>query len=178
MPEDNEMDELDAMRTVATAIIPLPEDARMRVLRWAVEKYGGQAIKDVRSKSMHESAKSAGGSTEVERSFESAAELMAVAEPQTEAEKVMVISYWFQVVLGQSDLESQAINTELKHQGHGVKNITVAFNALMTQRPQLVIQLRKSGNSRQARKKYKLTTEGISRVNQMLSGSRGDSNDD
>jgi predicted transcriptional regulator len=35
-------------------------------------------------------------------------------------------------------------------------------------KPQLAIQLKKSGNAKQARKKYKVTKEGIKKVEEML----------
>ena len=44
---------------------------------------------------------------------------------------------------------------------------------LMKARPQLVIQLKKTGTSRQARKTYRLTTEGTRRVEAMVSGEAG-----
>ena len=117
-----------------------------------------------------ESLEEEGGAGIAPPEFESAAELLAMASPSTDVERVLVVGYWFQEHQGNEDLDSQTINTELKHQGHGVGNITKAFGGLISQKPQLVIQLRKSGNSRQARKKYKLTTAGIKRVNAMLTG--------
>jgi hypothetical protein len=39
---------------------------------------------------------------------------------------------------------------------------------LMATNPRYVMQTRKTGNTKQARKKYKLTVEGIKKVAQML----------
>ena len=71
----------------------------------------------------------------------------------------------------ESDLalfDDAQILPELKNLGHGVGNVTRAFSALITQRPQPVVQTRKSGSSKQARKRYKLTTVGINRVEEMV----------
>ena len=79
-------------------------------------------------------------------------------------------SYWAQVCENQSSFAAQTLNTQLKDLGYGVGNITEAFTALKSERPALVLQLKKSGTSRQARKTYKLTQEGVRRVQTMLRG--------
>jgi hypothetical protein len=90
--------------------------------------------------------------------------------PKTEAERALAGAYWFQVIQGQADFQGQQVNNELKNVGHGVSNITVALGKLQNQKPALVRQVAKSGRSRQARKKYKLTTAGISAAKAMISG--------
>lgn len=159
--------EIEAMRAVANAVQDLDDSARGRVLRWACDRFSvagvGKKVATIHPKDDSNDGRDG-------REFETAADLLAATEPQTEAENVLAIGYWFQVALGQSDVEAQAVNTELKHQGHGVSNITRAFSSLMKQRPQPVIQVRKTGSSRQARKKYKLTTAGIDRVRRMIAG--------
>jgi hypothetical protein len=100
--------------------------------------------------------------------FSNIAEFYAAANAQSESEKVAVVSYWFQVNESSSDLDSQRINKELKHLGHGVSNVTAAFSSLMSRKPQLVIQTRKSGTSQQARKRYMLTNEGKKFVEGLL----------
>jgi hypothetical protein len=103
--------------------------------------------------------------------FEGLAELFAAANPKTEPDKALVTGYWFQVVRNEADLTGQSLNEELKHLGHGVLNITKALTSLMKRKPQLVIQIRKSGTSKQARKKYKLTDSGRREVERMLTSS-------
>jgi hypothetical protein len=85
-----------------------------------------------------------------------------------------VVGYWFQVHQGMKDFDSQRVNAELKNMGHGVGNITDAFTTLIDGKPQYVIQTRKSGTSRQARKLYRVTNEGSNRVRDLLGGSRDD----
>jgi DNA-binding PadR family transcriptional regulator len=79
------------------------------------------------------------------------------------------MGFWLQECLHHEEWEGFAINSELKHLGHGLKNVTDALNALIDHRPQLVVQLRKSGKTKQARKRYKLTAEGARKVRQMVS---------
>jgi hypothetical protein len=175
----NPFAEIEAMKAIATALSDLEDEAIARVIRWQIDQYGVEVARGGRLRPK-------GGTPETPESgllaesieFDTAAELMAAANPRTDVEKVLVAGYWFQVVQNQSDLEGQTINTELKHQGHGVKNVTNAFAGLMSQKPQLAIQLRKAGTSKQARKKYKLTTEGIKKVQRMIAGLNGSENDE
>jgi hypothetical protein len=83
-------------------------------------------------------------------------------------EKVLVVAYWFQVIQGQDDWDSFAINTELKHLGHPSTNITRDLDSLMNRAPRLVLQVRKDGTTKQARKRYKLTREGVRAVEKLL----------
>lgn len=164
--------EIDAMRDIAEALEKLEEAARIRVLRWASERYGMAGL-NLKSPKVDTVTRVEVASVSDATEFESAAELLAAAEPGSEAEKALVVGYWFQVIQGQDDIESQEVNTELKHQGHGLSNVTRAFDSLMRMRPQPVIQVRKSGSSKQARKKYRLTTHGIQLVRKLLDGKGG-----
>jgi hypothetical protein len=82
----------------------------------------------------------------------------------------LVAGYWFGIIQKQTDFGAQDVNGELKHMGHGVHNITEAFNGLMNRSPQLVRQTKKAGTSKQARKRYALTDAGRKVVERMLAG--------
>jgi len=101
--------------------------------------------------------------------FATFAELFHAARPQSEREKALVAAYWIQRSGGVEQFAAQQLNTELKHIGYGVTNITDALNQLIGDRPSLVIQLMKGGSTKQARKTYKMTDAGTRRVNEMLS---------
>ena len=88
--------------------------------------------------------------------------------PRTEIDKAMVAAYWVQVCQGAGSFQSQSLNDALKDLGHRIGNITEALNQLKDDRPTLVLQLKKSGNTRQARKTYKLTQAGMARVEEMI----------
>ena len=95
-------------------------------------------------------------------------ELFDAGSPSSGPEKALVAAYWFQVVQGNDDLDSQQLNTELKNLGHPSTNITRDLGGLINRAPRFVIQVRKDGTSRQARKKYKVTREAIKAVERML----------
>jgi hypothetical protein len=167
-PVDEDLNEIEAMRLVAGALKGLDPGARDRVIRWTCEKYGVQqarTVQPIRSDSRraeHVGAddSNAGGSIDL-------ADLYATCSPKTDAEKTLVVSYWLQETQGVSGIDAQKVNTQLKHLGHGVGNITRAFDKLMENRPQLMIQTKKAGTTKQARKTYRVTTEGKNMIEQM-----------
>lgn len=158
--------ELDAMRAVATALTELDADSVVRVLRWAAEAFGAksQPASAIEQPAVREEYRQIDGPG----SFANIADLYAAAQPRNDSDKALVLGYWFQILQGAQDFESQAVNTELKHLGHGIGNITQAFGSLIGRKPQLVIQTRKTGTSQQARKRFKLTTVGQQTVEKMI----------
>ena len=158
--------EIAALSQISAALAPLDEDARSRVIRWIASKYNQMAVTPVAKPLL------ASDNAAVASEGRSLAELYAATDPRTDAEKVLVVGYFFQHVEGLADLDAQRINTELKHLGHVIGNITRAFSYLIQRRPQLAIQIRKSGSTKQARKRFRITGEGAKAVQQMMTGQR------
>lgn len=158
--------EVAAMGKVTEALDELDEVARVRVLRWAGDRYG----------MTKPSTSPVEEGTGVH--FSDFADLYSRADPSSEAQKALIAGYWVQVVGAQETFESQSLNTELKNLGHGVKNITDALDQLIERKPRLVIQVRKSGTTRQARKRYKLTVEGIRAAERLLKSDAGSTGGD
>lgn len=171
--------ELDAMRQVASSLDTLEEDARARIIAWAAAKYG---VRVYSAPSVASAAKTAepatanGGPHDIPfDDYGSLAEFFDAADPGVESEKALVVGLWMQKSNDMETFDAAAVNRELKHLGHGVGNITVAFNDLIAQRPALAMQTAKSGKSKQARKKYKITRAGEKAVAGMIStASNGD----
>lgn len=160
--------EIQAMSKISEVLGVLDDDAKTRVLRWAADRYGvSLAVHKKKSADNKDDADSVTEDESDSPEHESLAELFADASPTTEAEKVLVAGYWHQKQ-GAEKLVSAAINKDLKDLGHGIGTINHAFGALMKEKPQLAIQLKKSGTSKQARKEYKITKAGLQKVEQML----------
>ncbi len=164
----SEFDELDAMKKIAAALEPLDDAARARALQWASSRFRGPNALVV-SGGLTRMA-SHGGDTTTSGAFGSFAELFDAASPTTEKDKALVAAYWVQMCQNVTSFASQSLNDLLKDLGHGVGNITEALNQLKGERPALVLQLKKSGTSKQARKTFKLTNEGAKRVSEMTKG--------
>jgi len=162
-------DEVQAMRQLSTALEPLTPEERARVLRWAAEKFqvslprGGTA----------QDGKDKGGERKIPPGEpQEPVEFYAEAAPESDTERALVMAYWCQVVRGDREFTGHSVHSQLKQLGHGVSNITQALTLLKERKPQLVIQLQKSGKSKQARKRYKVTGAGIAEVRRMLSSRR------
>lgn len=87
--------------------------------------------------------------------------------PQTDGEKALVSGYWIQKCNGAESFDSFSVNQQLKDMGYPIGNITRAFDWLMSQKPQLVHQVKKSGSTKQARKLFKVTQAGLTHVEKM-----------
>lgn len=166
--------EIEAMAAIAEALKDLDNESRRRVLRWASDKFSVEM--SVSSVASDEPASVSTSSTNAkpeappqdDQQHESFAEFFAAANPTSESEKVLVAGYWVQEREGSSDVTSAQLNKELKHLGHSISHINHKFDTLMGAKPQLAIQLKKSGSSKQARKKYKITRAGVTKVNEMI----------
>jgi hypothetical protein len=157
--------EVAVLTKVLEAMSELDEAGSRRVVSWLIDKYG--LPRDAGAAGRHFSAKAATAPSAAVAADDFAA-FYADAAPTTDKDRALVAGYWTQVVKGESDLDSFALNRELTNLGHRVGNITKALSHLMNDNPQLVIQTRKSGGSKQARKKYRLSRAGIKAVEDLI----------
>lgn len=164
--------EFEAMHAVFAALEPLEAESRERVLTYIA---GRLQVSMVHQHSPRTDT-SGGGQLDLAAAsaagqpFSSLAELHEAARPVSGKDRVLVAAYWLQVCEGADNFVSFQVNKALKDLGHGVANITGAIDALRQQTPALVLQLKKAGSTRQARKTYKVTAAGISAVKVMIDG--------
>lgn len=165
--------EVKALGRVVDAIDGLDPSAIQRVLEWAWKRFVGAELPDAGS-GRGAAPQGAWGPVQGPHvQSTDLAELYVAARPATDADKVLVVAYWHQVSAGKENLDAQTINTDLKNLGHGVGNVTRACSVLIREKPQLMIQVKKAGSTRQARKQYRLTTAGVQRVrDKLMSGNR------
>lgn len=166
--------EFAAMQTVYTALAPLKEEARNRVVDYVVARL--EIARQARPADSRGEAKASDDDVAIGKEAAEApmygafAELHDAALPQTRSDKALVAGYWLQVCQGAESFDGFSANKELKNLGEGVTNITGAIDNLKGQKPALALQLKKSGKSRQARKTYKITVAGIKSVEAMING--------
>jgi hypothetical protein len=162
-PAEPAHSEVSAIGMVERALEPLTPEERGRVLRWATDRYGSSPGSASPRRSPIGQPTDSGAID-----ADDPGEFYAQASPETEPERALVIAYWVQEVEGRGEFDSQSVNTKLKHLGHGVSNITRVLSDLKHRKPQLVIQIEKAGKSKQARKRYRITTAGKAEVQRML----------
>jgi hypothetical protein len=155
--------EVTAVAQVIETLEPLDPDTRRRVLALASSRYSGDRSSSPLGSTITSLLNGVGEYTEF-------VDLFHAFNPKTEAERALVAGYWFQVLQGRPALLAQEINDVLKDLGHRLSNVTDALTKLENRRPALARQVSKSGRSRQARKTYRLTREGISAVERAIGG--------
>jgi hypothetical protein len=162
--------EVEAMGKLAEALDGLEPEQHARVLRWAADRYSVALALNLNSRQQGSGTilDNSGGSTPLS-DFEEVGDLVAAAEPSTDEDRALVVAYWLQE-MGEKlpTFNGQRVNKELKNLGHGTDDITDLIGKLVATSPQLVLQTKKSGTSRQARKSYKVTKAGIKRVQDMV----------
>jgi hypothetical protein len=162
--------QLKAMQKVVEAFKDL-DDAELKVIlgwigmRWGTVK---PAPADLRGLAGAGAAAGGNGLTVPVGTYATFPDLYHAADPATEADKALVAGYWIQVSEQKGEFDSYRANSSLKEMGYTVSNITRAFDELMAKDPKYVMQVKKTGTSKQARKTFKLTTAGIKRVAEML----------
>jgi hypothetical protein len=90
--------------------------------------------------------------------------------PETMAERALLGAYSLSRGKADRTVTSQNINTELKGAGIPVPNITRAIESNLRAKPPLMVQKKKMGTTRQARKQYAITQEGVEFVESKLQG--------
>lgn len=174
--------EFQAMQNVYVALNALDADARERVLEYVSSRLGLTARSRPAAAPTPANGSSdrsdEGGAEEADAAttaaapsdYGSFAELYDAGRPKGQSEKALLAAYWLQICQGADSFDGFSVNRELKHLGEGVANITSALDTLKVQKPALVLQLKKAGKSRQARKTYKVTVAGVKAVEAMLRG--------
>lgn len=168
------MTELDpetkAIGSMAAVLADLDDEQRSRVVRHIAERFAIAIHTASRKPGAGPETSKSGSQSEAKAEFPDFASLYDACSPSTDAYRALVAGYWIQVIPGAAGFDSQSVNKELKHLGHGVGNITAALTKLKNQKPSLVLQVKKSGNTQQARKLYKLTEQGVRKIQALISG--------
>jgi hypothetical protein len=170
-------EELELMESIYSGLKRQPPEVRQRVLAWVLDRLDGAPLSLGRrhSGTQHGAPHEANERiTQGSVTYGTFADLYNAAHSTTAKDMALVGAYWFQVCQGADEFVAAEVNKELKNAGAKVANITVAFNGLIESSPRLVLQVKKSGKSMQARKRYKLTLAGIKAVEDMIRGAGGE----
>jgi hypothetical protein len=187
--------EIEAIAKCHDLFKVLEDDSKIRVIQWLISKFELNPTPAAWSKTHYQQPNPNGNAIEktlpasddgtsndeiiiipsankTVESYESVAECFSDASPNSDWEKALIVATYLQVKNGLADITSFEVNKELKNLGHASGNITEAFDANINRKPQFILQLRKDGKSQQARKKYKVSGEGIKHVNSMLQATK------
>ena len=140
--------------------LTLPSDVAAMTANGGTAPAGAPAAAPVAPPTAAESAKKG---IDAFPSFEA---MFKHVRPSSDSEKALVAAVYLQIKRDSSELTSAQVQKELKRIGHRVSNITQAISALVKKK--MMLQLSKEGTSQQARKKYKVTREGVKTVLDVL----------
>lgn len=171
-------EEVKAMATIESVLSHLDEETQRRVLRWAGERYKTPIGGSGRARTSPDSDNGGGATGGVASNpssgpanqYSTFAEFFAAASPTTDADRVLVAAYWSTLVQGETDLDARSLNSQLRDLGYAVNHMPSAFDTLIARKPNPVVQTRKTGKSKQATRRIKLTGEGRRAVERMLTG--------
>ena len=166
--------EIDAMRKVAEALMPLTREAQMRVLSWAVSRFSNETISNPIESTRNNQDANGESSAQVEQTsdFASFAELIENVDLKSNADRALFAAYWIQEIQNEDSFDGRSINKLLKEHGIDVSNVTNALASLINTKPRQAMQAGKKGKFE---KLYRLTTEGKKEVMRRLS--EGKNND-
>lgn len=169
--------EVEAMGTVSTVFADLQEEARRRVILWAADRY---SITLNAAPSKRAASENGGGEVisnedqsgdidhDTARVWDDFAALYHASGAATQPQGMLVAAYWVGVIQKKKDFTSLNLNKLLKNLGHGASDVSKIMGKLCTAKPALILQVRKSGKTKQARKLYRLTQEGENTVERMI----------
>ena len=153
--------ELKAMGIIAQALADLSADQRRNILLYVNARFGADVSHHLAADSRSVEEPNAG-------EYGTLGDFFDAANPQTEADRVLVVGYWLQVVEGEADIESYPINKHLKNLGHPVSNITRALEFAYRSDASSGPSDEQDRQRKAGSKKYKVTREGTKRVSTML----------
>lgn len=161
------MAEIKAMTAIAEAFKGLGPQPIERILEWANKHYLGRAASVMKQKPASAAVADVPPAEGEGERIDFPA-LLGSARALSGVDRVLLAGHYFQAILGQSDFDGFSLNRELRNAGHASGNITRDLDSLMAKTPQLVIQTRKQGTSKQARKLYRLTAAGLAAARAMV----------
>jgi hypothetical protein len=93
--------------------------------------------------------------------FETALDLFSESSAKKSTSKVLLMAAYLQERHNYKEISSYDINFRLKRIGHGVTNISSLINGILKRKPHLLIQVDAENLPKQARRKFRVTVEGL-----------------
>jgi hypothetical protein len=93
--------------------------------------------------------------------FDSLQEIFLASTVKTTGAKILLASAYLQETENFKELSSYDITSRMKNIGQTLKNASIAVKSLMLKKPPMLIQTGTFGYSKQSRKKFRVTEEGL-----------------
>ncbi len=93
--------------------------------------------------------------------FETIDDLFLMATAKKVSHRILLVAAYLQEKGNLHEVSSLDINSQLKKLGYGVSNITTLINGLLKKTPPQIIVTKKEGDTKQSRRKFKVTEKGF-----------------
>lgn len=100
--------------------------------------------------------------------YETALELFSESNVKKATNRVILMAAYLQERHNFKEISSYDINFRLKRIGFGVTNISSLINAILNRVPKLLVQEGAEEHTKQARRKYRMTPEGIALAKSLM----------
>lgn len=101
------------------------------------------------------------------KSYKTLADLLKVSAAKRVIDRILVAAAYLQETKDADEITSYEINSQLKKAGGGIPNISIGLNRLLEKVPQVLTATR-SGDTKQSRRRFTVTEEGISVAKRFL----------
>lgn len=153
-----------AIQSIVSSLTSLAANEQRRVLAYINFRYGEDGTVQRENGRRFDYSGTEKGRPE----YADVASVFERAKPQSCSERALVAAYWFQSVQLTKDFEARALTVVVADLGHPTKNITRDLRPLLRATPKLMIQVGKGSSNTSHR--YRLTSEGIRAVENMIAG--------
>jgi hypothetical protein len=173
--------ELHAMGLVFGALKNLDNDQQRRVLRWVKDRLESPEPTGIVSTDadtpddmpIHMIANSQDSEPKIPeqkdiRHYDTVMDLFSDATAKKSTSKVLLMASYLQERHSFKEITSYEINFRLKRIGHKVTNISSLINSLLNRRPHLLIQVGADTHKKQARRKFRVTEDGLKEARSFL----------
>lgn len=93
--------------------------------------------------------------------FESIEDLFLRVNAKKVSHRILLVAAYLQEKGNLDEVSSLDINSQLKKLGYGISNITTLINGLLKKVPPQIIVTKKEGDTKQSRRKFKVTEKGF-----------------
>ena len=168
--------EIDALSQVYDSLIGLNHAQIRRIIAWCSSRFGLLEEKptveatEPEMEAPVEPAEASEKPVEIEpeqieptgfMKFNTVKDLFFASDVRNVTSKILLVAAFLHEKDNSKEFSSYEINTRLKQVGDGVQNITNSINKLLDKEPPLLMQTEKMGDTKQAKRKFRITEEGL-----------------
>ena len=174
--------EIVAMNKVYNVFRNLDNGKRKRIIHWLIDRFGLMG-----DKPLHELTHPIQKQTETKpmkkekqekavkplekrgvKQYDTVLDLFSEAKIKKSTGKILLMAAYLQERHNFKEITTYDINFRLKRIKHGVTNISSLINGILKRKPQLLDEIKKEGQTKHARRKFRVTEEGLKVVKNYL----------